>query len=246
MTILSNRDIRENLGGEVMIYPFVDENVNTASVDVRLGAHYYVERRPPLWRRFLSVFGMYEVYNIWDLEHVRRVWGEPLRAASRIEHRFYGWRRHRYRGIGSWDRVIMIPPKTTILAHTEEFIGGRWRVVGMMKARSSMGRNFIEVCKCAGWGDVGYFNRWTMEITNNSKWRSIPLVVGRRIAQIVLVRTGDQEEGQDDYAASGKYQDTGDIEELRARWRPESMLPRLDLDRDARVAERMEEASWIR
>ena len=24
----------------------------------------------------------------------------------------------------------------------------------MMKARSSLGRNFIEVCKCAGWGDV--------------------------------------------------------------------------------------------
>jgi deoxycytidine triphosphate deaminase len=74
----------------------------------------------------------------------------------------------------------------TILAHTNEFIGGRETVTTMMKARSSMGRNFIEVCKCAGWGDIGYVNRWTMEITNNSRFYSIPLVVGRRIAQIVF------------------------------------------------------------
>lgn len=31
----------------------------------------------------------------------------------------------------------------------------RKTVTTMMKARSSMGRNFIEVCKCAGWGDIG-------------------------------------------------------------------------------------------
>jgi dCTP deaminase-like len=49
-----------------------------------------------------------------------------------------------------------------------------------------LGRNFIEVCKCAGWGDIGYTNRWTMEITNNSRHYSIPLVVGRRVAQIIF------------------------------------------------------------
>jgi hypothetical protein len=38
----------------------------------------------------------------------------------------------------------------TILGHTNEFLGGRGSVTTMMKARSSMGRNFIEVCKCAG------------------------------------------------------------------------------------------------
>lgn len=58
-----------------------------------------------------------------------------------------------------------------------------------MKARSSLGRNFIEICKCAGWGDVGYVNRWTMEITNNSRYYTIPLVVGRRVAQIVFFET---------------------------------------------------------
>ena len=45
-------------------------------------------------------------------------------------------------------------PGETILAHTQEFIGGRECVTTMMKARSSLGRVFVAVCKCAGWGDV--------------------------------------------------------------------------------------------
>jgi dCTP deaminase len=139
------------------------------------------------------------------------------------------------------DHIIFLGPGETILGHTNgqshcirtlctrpsssvcgwwlEFLGGRHTVTTMMKARSSLGRNFIEVCKCAGWGDIGYINRWTMEITStlhltraseraselpsdgrcvplltwcgalstdNSRYYSIPLVVGRRIAQIVF------------------------------------------------------------
>src|SRR5690348_8641441 len=47
-------------------------------------------------------------------------------------------------------------------------------------------KSLISVMQCAGWGDIGYVNRWTMEITNNSRHYSIPLVVGRRCAQIVF------------------------------------------------------------
>lgn len=232
MTVLSNRDILECLGDTVVIDPFVPENVNTSSVDVRLGEWYYVEQRPPWWRRLVSALGFHEVYNIWDFEHVQRVWGEHQRAPM-IGVLFDGRWNTAWRGISPRDRVIMLPPKTTILAHTEEFIGGRGTVTSMMKARSTMGRNFIEVCKCAGWGDVGYFNRWTMEITNNSKWRTIPLVVGRRIAQIALIETGVQATGAGDYAAGGKYQVTSDLKELKRTWHPSMMLPRLDKDRDA-------------
>lgn len=101
----------------------------------------------------------------------------------------------------------------------------------MMKARSSMGRNFIEVCKCAGWGDIGYVNRWTMEITNNSRHYSIPLVVGRRIAQIVFF---DSDGTVGDYADSGKYQTSKDLEEVKANWTPYSMLPKMYLDRETK------------
>jgi len=100
----------------------------------------------------------------------------------------------------------------------------------MMKARSSLGRNFIEVCKCAGWGDVGYVNRWTMEITNNSRNYLIPLVVGRRIAQIIFFETGPILGA--DYTSNGKYQSSQNITKLRKEWKPEMMLPRLWADKD--------------
>ena len=124
----------------------------------------------------------------------------------------------------------MLAPGETILAHTQEFIGGRDHITTMMKARSSLGRSFISVCKCAGWGDVGYVNRWTMEIQNTSARYYIPLVVGRRIAQIVFFETGPIVGA--DYAATGKYAASTKLSELKKTWKPEMMLPRLNTDRD--------------
>ncbi|PSO45304.1 MAG: hypothetical protein BRC25_02590, partial [Parcubacteria group bacterium SW_6_46_9] len=128
------------------------------------------------------------------------------------------------------DEVIVLDPGETILAHTQEFIGGRNTITTMMKARSSLGRNFIEVCKCAGWGDVGYTGRWTMEITNNSRHYSIPLVVGRRVAQIIFFATGEIRDT--DYTDDGKYQTEDRLETLKENWHPKQMLPKMYEDRE--------------
>ena len=92
----------------------------------------------------------------------------------------------------------------------------------MMKARSSVGRNFISVCNDAGWGDVGYTNSWTMEISNGNKF-SVILVVNERIAQIVFYGTGPV---KNQY--SGSYQNTLDIDSLVNSWTPDSLLPKLN------------------
>lgn len=226
--VLSNKQITERLGDSVIISPFNPDNVNTSSYDVQLGEWYYIEHRPWWWQRR-------PVYNIWDREHVQRVWGEPkqARAAYSVLPRRAG--HNHWRSFSGDDRIILIPPKHTILAHTEEFIGGRTALTTMMKARSSFGRNFIEVCKCAGYGDVGYINRWTMEITNNSRFYHIPLVVGRRIAQIVFLETGEVD---GTYTKAGNYQSADDLQKLKREWKPELMLPRLDLDRDIPIHNR--------
>ena len=71
-----------------------------------------------------------------------------------------------------------------------------------------------------------------MEITYNSGYYSIPLVVGRRIAQIVFFDT-DGTLNQRSYATTaGKYQNTEDLEKLMNEWKPETCLPRLFLDRE--------------
>ncbi|MBI2025707.1 hypothetical protein HYT04_02895, partial [Candidatus Kaiserbacteria bacterium] len=174
----------------------------------------------------------HSLYNIWDEEHVRHVWGaDKVERATSAKEAFRKYK-FKWNGISPNDKVIMLRPGETILAHTNEFIGGLDSVTTMMKARSSLGRNFIEVCKCAGWGDVGYVNRWTMEITNNSKNYIIPLVVGRRIAQMVFFETGPIL--AKDYAATGKYQTSSDIKKLKKLWTPESMVPKLWADRDVK------------
>ena len=219
---LSDKKILEAMKeGSIVIEPFKRENLATSSYDVTLGEHFFREQ-PTIYNHSL--------YNIWSQSHMEHVWGaKKVEKAVRAKEAFKKYN-FRWEGISPTDKVIILRPGETILAHTNEFIGGRDHITTMMKARSSMGRNFIEVCKCAGWGDVGYINRWTMEITNNSKNYIIPLVAGRRIAQIIFFETGPILKS--DYAKTGKYQTSSNVSELKKKWRPDQMLPRLYLDRD--------------
>jgi len=250
VTILSDKQITERLHRTVIIDPFDPRNVNTSSYDVTLGENYFLEHEPGYWRSFKNFFLREPtVYNIWSKADVEKVWGESIYAtAARVIFK-RPWVERATPGNWPWiginplDKIILIPPKHTILAHTIEFIGGRDFLDGtfrmshddppctsMMKARSSFGRNFIRVCASAGYGDVGYFNRWTMEIENTSRFYHIPLVVGRRIAQIVFMETGTLI--NKDYSFAGNYQDSPDLERLKSSWTPSMMLPRLDKDRD--------------
>ena len=220
--LLSRDAIRRHLDkGTIIIDPFDERQLQTTSYDVTLGDYYWKESHPN---------GRATVHNLYDEESTRRVWlgpqeAEPLEVlGERLGLTF--------KNINPEEKIILLGPGETILAHTQEFIGGRKIVVAKMYARSSMGRNFVEVCKDAGWGDVGYFNRWTMEITNNSKNSSIPLVVGRRVAQMVFYEV---EPISEEYSLSGKYQGEADLEELKKNWQPEMMIPKMHLDWEVRL-----------
>ena len=220
---LSDKRILEHMkAGTIVIEPFTRANLATSSYDLTLGEWYFREQPPE---------GHKKVFNLYSKRDTESVWGtKPLRA-QRADVALKNFN-FAFDGIRPDDRVIILEPGETILAHTNEFIGGRDSVTTMMKARSSLGRDFINVCKCAGWGDVGYVNRWTMEISNASQHYLIPLVVGRRIAQMVFFETGPIL-GKD-YAASGKYAASTDLALLKKHWKPELMLPRLWSDRDIR------------
>ena len=70
-----------------------------------------------------------------------------------------------------------------------------------------------------------------MEITNNSRYYTIPLVVGCRIAQIVFFDTdGTVDKGT--YSDCGKYQNSTNLKEIMNSWTPDQCLPKLYLDRE--------------
>ena len=205
--------------GNIVIEPFSPVDLKTTSYDVRLGLWYYREH---LARGTRAVFNPFSELN------VRRHWGEPQRAVSASE-----WMKENgaLENVPPEARLIVLAPGETILAHTQEFIGGKHCVSTEMRARSSMGRIGITVCKCAGWGDLGYINRWTMEVTNHLRELSVPLIVGMRLAQIIFYQV-DPIPGSSYAAERGKYQMSDDLEQVKKQWKPEAMLPKLWLDRE--------------
>ena len=209
MAVLSDNDILAGLReGNVVISPFIRSFLGNCSYDVTLGENYY---RSTISSEAPDAF----YYNPWSESATMRYWGtfEQANEATTENAGIYGLR------VGQ--KYIPISPGETILCHTQEFIGGRYNVTTMMKARSSLGRSGISVCKCAGYGDIGYINRWTMEVTNMSA-ATIILPVGYRVAQIVFIYAGVPSRP---YA--GKYQANTTLKEIQGRWHPSMMLPRL-------------------
>lgn len=219
--MLLSRDaiLRHLKEGNIIIDPFDERKLKTTSYDVTLGDWFWREGHPD---------GRATVHNLYDESSTRRVWQGPYQAESAGE--IMARLGMDFTNIKPEEKAILLRPGETILAHTDEFIGGRNRVVGKMYARSSLGRNFVEVCKDAGWGDVGYFNRWTMEVTNNSQYFTIPLVVGRRIGQMVFYEVEPLKQAPDYVGEGGKYQRSQDVLEVKKSWHPEMMIPQMHKD----------------
>lgn len=122
--------------GHITIDEFVPENLGSAQYDVTLGEHFYRERKMS-WHR---------VYNPYDEGHVRGKWEHNL-AISHDE-----WREcsgEWLENVGHDEKLIIIEPGELILGHTQEYIGGSCNfITTKMHARSSLGRNGIEVCRC--------------------------------------------------------------------------------------------------
>ncbi|HQG79245.1 MAG TPA: deoxycytidine triphosphate deaminase [bacterium] len=224
MSVLSKPEILEHYKeGNIIIDPFNPRNLSSTSYDVRLGPYFY---------RQLTLKHT-EILNPFCQKTLKKMYANLEEAVFVKELKSHI---NLFQNLKPSDKVILVAPNETILAHTIEFIGGRNgtknlpAVTSEMRARSSIGRIGIAVCKCAGWGDVGYVNRWTMEITNFSS-SVIPLPVGLRVAQIIFHSTSPVD-SNDQYFKKGKYQNEFDLKSIKKKWKPSDMLPRLYEDRD--------------
>ena len=225
MGTLSKTDILVHLkAGNAVIDPFNEENLGNTSYDVRLGKYYYPQG---------AVSKNTQTINPFYKKSAEILYPE-LKEAIPVKN--LKSKINPFHNLKDNDLVITVAPGETVLAHTIEFIGGKngtedlLALTTSMRARSTLGRLGIAVCKCAGWGDIGFVNRWTMEITNFST-SALPLVVGMRIAQIVFKEVTPVGT-KDEYQKRGKYQKSSDLKTIKKNWKPEDMLPRLYADPD--------------
>lgn len=210
---------------KIIIFPFNKNQLNSASYDVTLGKYYFRCQKPK------DKWG-HNIYNIYSEEHVRRVWGE---AQESKPYSYYKNKGIILENIKDEELIIWIHPGETLLCHTNEFIGSKSSsITSMMKTRSSMGRSGLATCKCSGFGDINYFNIWTMEVSFAIAEYRVPLVVGRRVAQIIFIDTGKDIDPETTYEKTGKYQSSSDLKVLVETWTPECMLPKLwrDIEND--------------
>jgi dCTP deaminase len=225
--------------GNIIIDPLIEENIQTTSVDVSLGPFYYRDNMIIKPRYFNHDFSyttdsdleLHSVSDMWRSEYFEAQLYSKLNAAVDFKdiviiRVFETDMTHEELLVDYKSKYILLSPGESILGHTMEYIGSNSsKITTMCKAKSTIGRALIEVCKCAGWGDVKYFNRWTLELTNNSKYHLL-LKVGMPLAQIIFFAV-DGCSDKDSYASEGQYQTTGNLEKLKAEWTPKSMLPKL-------------------
>lgn len=194
--MLVDHEIRDAaFRSDITIDPFNEAQLNSNSYDVQLGDWFCLQQDIEQKLKSLPVQLTSGTTFILGSSPSSIMWSEPVQKSRYI-----------------------IRPGETILAHTKEIIGGLIEITTEMRAKSTVGRSGIEVCKCAGLGDVGFISRWTMEITNNSLM-PVLLTPGIRIAQIIFFKTRIPTKP---YA--GRYG--------QGEWVPEDMLPKPSRDGD--------------
>jgi len=124
----------------IVIEPFNPWNLYMTTYDVRPGQYYYAEQNPS---------GDKTIFNIYDPEDVEQAWGDVQVAQPfRIWLKKNNYEFDQLANISPHDLVIPISPGGTVLGHTIEYVGGHYGIItSHMKARSTMGRYFMDVCK---------------------------------------------------------------------------------------------------
>ena len=203
---LSDQEILEEIElGNIIINPFNRNALGVNSYDVCLGSNFYVPRydvsQNGIYRQhasdgqlaFLDPTSQKDINEYWKLKSLNE------------------------------DDSLMLYPRTLILGHTNEFIGTKAgsRLVPIIADKSTSARVGLTICNCSFMGNQGYFNRYTMELTNGL---NIPLKLypNLSVAQVAFVRTGESIKKYD-----SQYQQSGlTLEELQKNWNPTQMLPK--------------------
>lgn len=193
MTILADRDIRNELNKQYLVVEPIDSDVQIqpASLDIRLGKNFisYGRPRQGLLRRFLD----------WVLR-------EPRSPKTPLDHKDPDTL-HTHRIAVLDGARLRLEPEEFILGHTLERVEIPNYLVAQVEGRSSIGRLGITVHITAGYIDPGFRGHITLEIKNCSP-RPVYLDPGMRIGQLVFTQLKTFAEEPYGVKPGGKYQNS--------------------------------------
>ena len=120
--------------------------------------------------------------------------------------------------------TVTIESGERLLCHTREFFGSVVGSVPCLATRSTLARLGLDICGSAGFGDVGYINRWTLELQNNSPY-TYAIPIGSRIGQVYF----NELYGGGTLVYKGGYNlEHGGyrLSTMEKEWTPSMMLPK--------------------
>lgn len=167
MAILSGEEIkREVSAGNINVTPYVEENVEPASIDLTLGRSVLVYSSQVLVDEVWSLrSGALPGASIRPLERKK-----PLDSKEQLATDSFV--------IGDLGFVVM--PGVLYLMHTNERIHTS-KYVSVLDGKSSIGRLGVVVHLTAGYGDPGFDGQYTLEV---SCIHPVILYAGMKIAQM--------------------------------------------------------------
>jgi deoxycytidine triphosphate deaminase len=215
--VLSDRAIIKELEcNNLIIEPFDKNKLNCASYDISLGDTYC--RRKP---RLMEVKNSSEIL-ISSSDH-----SKPISISEALN---VIWDTPK----NSKDEIVIYKGET-VLCHSVEFIGSRKSsIVSQLVPKAII--TFAGIRVDSGHGNIGYFNRWLLNITNTTNY-DISLKVGGPIAQIVFQYSNSYYE---DYSKVGIFQDSNKLDKLISGWKfPIFIEPEIKKDDEVRKENRL-------
>ena len=157
------------------------ENVNSASIDVRIGNEILIEA--PADGRAPGIGLFHAVHE------------EPVDISAKQSPTFHK--------VTIPEEGIVIEPGQCFLAHTVETFNLPDTISGQFIERSTVARCFLEHMQ-AGWADAGWHGaQLTLEFKNMNEYHRLLIKPGMRIGQMVFFQ--HETVGEDSYAVKGNY-----------------------------------------
>ncbi|MGL5013625.1 MAG: dCTP deaminase [Bacteroidales bacterium] len=154
------------------------ENINSGSIDIRIGNKILVEKS-----------------NFSQPGHVIAINPVPVDVNAKQSPEFIE--------VEIPEEGYIIEPGQAILACSMETFNLPNTISAMFKLRSSMGRCFLNHMM-AGWADAGWHGaQLTMEFVNQTQYHRLLIKPGMRVGQMVFFEHEDA--GEDSYSVKGNY-----------------------------------------